>query len=310
MTACSSKDDLANEQKTPKEIKITTSIEGMSTRAVENDVNLQNTAFYNGANINVYFTNSTTDNPIAPLTAESPYATYSYDGTDWSTATTGLYYPINGDGIKAFGIYPSTDIDGNPITKNTTTFTVIDSYDLQNTDALYRQSDLMYAYKSGNSSWSESNSIPLKFQHCMTKIVVKIVLDNEVITKEQFQNMFSEIYVYCNTTASLSFDDNKIKASADWNNGDIIFVNDRSELNLQNGNTCIIPPQAVPGNTDFIYINCGAQEFYWRTPAEGYTFEGGKKYVFTLSITNKAAGIAAPTVKGWEDGANISEDAE
>lgn len=293
--ACSSREDV--EQNTPiqKKINITTSIAGIQTRAISNATNLQDTQFAEGAAINVYYTNAMTEQP---LDNEKPYATYTLGATGWTTEATGLYYPVNGDGVSAFGIYPATDANGTPITMSTTTFEVQEH---QDTDDGYKKSDLMYVWQPACSSWEDP--IDLEFNHCLTKITVKIVLDPDVISEQEFKNKLVDIAMWnLKRRGTLSFDNNKITATVDPSSYVDVYMydNGRPENFNMEGMSCIIIPQSVQGYFDAVYVNCGSQEYYWYAPAEGFEFKPGKEYIFTFNIGNSDVSISNPTIKNWD----------
>ena len=285
MIACSSHDENSENRATNKTINIKPSVKSMQTRALSSD-DLQNTYFNDGAKINVYLTNSTTVSSIDNLS--SGYATYTYSQSShiWTSSVSGLKYPADGTSVDAFGIYPAT------VTKDKTSFKVeYEQWDVDN----YLKSDLMYAYSSGNTAINDP--INLQFNHCLTKITIKLI-PSAGMTKEEITNNIGDMYIDNITqNATLSFSDNKITATAsgDQNGGVCISGSDCFSTE---GVSCIIIPQRIPSGTQLFSVDV-ADKYYFYTTDQEITFNEGKEYIFTITLGDRSITSSYHNVKDW-----------
>lgn len=197
LASCSNDHVLSQQSPTPSDpdvINIVAASSKPATRAVENATNLQNTQFATGEKINVYLgenvTSSTTSYDLYryKVTNTAPSGgsgkVLELNTTDYSTQTA-PHYPITGNGMDAYALYPALGSSeaAYEITDQTRTFSVAEN---QKDDADYRKSDLMF----GTNNWDPGNSgapynpflgtkkpnpVMLYFKHVLSKIIVKLL---------------------------------------------------------------------------------------------------------------------------------------
>ena len=285
--ACSSKEDYTTEtERVP--IRINASIKGIKTRS-EGQEQLQNTSFVDEAEINVYVVDEG-DNS-APGIPESGYAVYKKNGSSWTSDAT--VYTFGSDmGMHVFAIYPSKDKDGNYITKNSTTFEVEQEQEL---DENYRKSDLMYA----TTSTTQPN-IDLEFEHCLSKITVKLIPSGE-ITLEKLKSKVGSVDLNAKRKATINANWGiEVTGATSTSSGDWVTFNGDIDALCSTGISCIIPPQQIAGNIDFMYIQYDTDSsFTFKSPSAGFNFEGGNEYIFTLTLEQTGVTLSDPTIKGW-----------
>ena len=155
LASCSNDHVLSQQSPTPSDPDVINIVAASSkpvTRAVENGTNLQNTQFATGEKINVYLgenvTSSTTSYDLYryKVTNTAPSGgsgkVLELNTTDYSTQTA-PHYPITGNGMDAYALYPAlgSSESAYEITDQTRTFSVAEN---QKDDADYRKSDLMF----------------------------------------------------------------------------------------------------------------------------------------------------------------------
>ncbi len=286
MVACSSKDDTATNFETNKTIEIATSINSLKTRAIDGD-NLQDSHFNDGAQINVYLTKNGTTDKIDNLTNDYVTYTFSRSNFKWTPNVEGLKYPSDGTGVDAFGIYPAT------VTKATDTFEV--EYDQYEGNANYLKSDLMYAYTENTTAIE--NPITLEFNHCLTKVTLKI-LPSAGMTKEEITSNIADVCIEnVKIQADLSFSNNKITATAKGEANTSIVIANANNFTTE-GVSGIIIPQTIPSGTKLFYIDTDSQSYYFTTE-ESITFEAGKEYIFTITLGDSGMTIYSYWINDW-----------
>lgn len=297
MTACSSKDDFAQDT-TPKPIVIKASIKGMDTktRSTGDAAALQNTAFVDGAKINVYLQDENEMQNIPGVPADPGYVIYEKSGDTWAPTaetqpTQTLLWPITAH-LNTIAIYPSEDKDGNPLTVNTREFTVASD---QSKDDDYRKSDFMSFW----DCWDRSTGIVnIPFVHRLTKITV-VVNPNGVYSESEYNDNVNYIAVNAKKTATIS--SSLSCEGVSGTNANITAFNKSYCTYNPNGVSCIIPPQDIPENHNFIEIDVysGDAVYIYKAPAGGLSFQAGKEYKFTINLANKNLELGAPSISDW-----------
>lgn len=315
MTACSSKDDYSSSEETTKyPIRITADINGVDTRSTGNPSTVHNTQFFDGDQINVLINRVHAADIFGKPNEDDGYVIFTNSSTQGWTSEYDLYAVGTNDDLCAFGVYPAKDGEGNKITESTTSFEVQDS---QNTDDNYNKSDLMYAY---TTDADPKSPIPLTFNHCMSKITIKIADCSEICTQEEFLSGNKQNFAYVeNITrqATLStetgYNSQKLIATGTGTQDDDILVCTKNEDDalFTTGVSCIIPPQKVNEGTSIITITYDTDYFmYYTAPADGIDFKAGYEYVFNLTLRRHDITLSNVQIKPWEGGTGSPFDGD
>ena len=275
--ACSS-DDATQSFKKDRTIHITADIKGslVQTKAVENSSTLQNTQFYENASAIFYFWNNNTTNFISSVSWDLVY-NYGSGQFDFCGTADGVVYPADGTAVDVFAIYPheyySSKTETGNISRDATSFFVAQN---QSTDAEYRKSDLMYAFSANNTI--ENDPIELTFNHCLTKIIVKLpslAKFNSATVKMPNIQLDKTLDFSDRTKVSLS-------QPASPTKGDISL----GTYTTGNSLTAIIVPQNIsPGQTVF-EVTLTDATVYKFVANISYTFSSSNVYTFDLSSTD------------------------
>ena len=289
LSACSSREDY-NFGGDRLPVKINASIKGMKTRSTD-ETQIQNTAFVDGAMINVYAEHPQggSDAP-APGLPESGWAVFTLHDTSWGTTTP--FTDLGDRKLDVIALYPSRDASDNLITMSTTTFQV--QHD-QTLDDDYRKSDLMLA--SGGFS-DTTNPINLEFEHFFSKITV-ILLESEDYSISDLKTNITDVKVSADLKATVNIGWSGIEVTeTSYSAPGEISLNASNEKLCSTGVSCIIPPQNVTG--DFITIyDKNKKSFTYNAPAEGFTFAPKHEYIFKLKLHKTDVELDQVTIDGW-----------
>lgn len=283
LTACSSGDDNATSDEGRIPILLQAGVQSL-TRAGSN---LQNAQFDKGTVINVYLKELTT----GTQTVTTKYSPMVYTTTNASGALSPQnnaypYFPTNGRGVTALGLYPSS------VNSGTTTFSVASD---QKASSEYKASDLMVATKTIETPVSAVQT--LQFQHMLSKITIKVKagtgspdIDGSVVT---LYNVYRDIY--------FSGQDGTLGA-VHGTPGTVAVTEDCSTEQ-----SCIIPPQNLDPCRFFrIKLKSGDVIYYYTT--QTMNFESGNEYKFVITVNQNNLEVSY-TVGTWtdeEDGSNVT----
>ena len=196
LASCSNDHALSQQSPTPSDPDVINIVAASSkpvTKAVVTGNDLQDTQFADGEKINVYLEenggNTTTYSMLRyKVSSNGPSGGGSGKVLDLNMtdapSQTAPHYPISGNGIDAYALYPAlgTSTPNYDITSSTNTFSVAED---QKDIADYRKSDLMF----GTNNWDTNNSgqpipsfagtkkpnpVNLYFKHLLSKIIVKL----------------------------------------------------------------------------------------------------------------------------------------
>lgn len=284
--ACSS-DDSSQLAVPDNSIRMKATITSPATRATGSDYELQNSGrFYDDANVevNAYITEAGTETAIDGQN-ENGYLTYLPDGDGWFYPKGGdingpfLQYP-EGKAVDVYGIHPSS------VTKAMTEFSVeIDQTTAEN----YRKSDLMCANTTNHKS--DYGTVYLPFKHCLSKIIVKIEGDEEVLPT------IKNIEVDAKKTIGITHDQQTgITLGEPSGNTTTIFIGDYNA----NGQSAIVVPQTITGG--FISFESdinGNTAHYNYGVGSGFELKAGHVHTITLSINNSDVKIIANNISPW-----------
>ena len=312
LAACSSKEDEMSFSST-KEIRLTAQISSSSTRAANDDTELQNTMFKNGEYVNVYITKSSplwedVDEYSGPSlnneTKNTGVSTaFPFRVTDGDLVSTFMYrsyrFPESGS-VNIHAFYPST------VKATSQTFTIETD---QSTPEKYRKSDLMVAVKE-NVTHSD-NAINLTFEHKLCKLVVKLVKGDESITDEE---LASATIKYSGATKCNINIKGLNKASAEPFSFSIGNVIDAELINLgtynENGNAAVVFPTSasyVLESEEFLYVYLNGIEHSVFATNNIPEFVSGNVYTVTVKVYKNAIDIANTSIENWAPGTEIPE---
>lgn len=316
LASCSNEHELSQQSAEDTPIRIQANVGGITTRAASN---IQGTQFDAGEKIGIFLKEHLT-------TGQTKVATYSNptEGTVNSTTQTKIdlgstqYFPSNGRGVDCLAIYPMK-IGLTNIDKNTNSFSVEED---QSTDAKYKASDLMYAYKENTA---KGNPIELTFKHLLSKIIVEVVADGSVSN-----SVLSDVYVdllNTNKTIDITVDDidqgtlSSAKSVTVVGNTSASTTINLGQPSYSSGNktgevAAIIVPQTINSSTKFIKVrlnNTGGAgsdyATYTYTPTADQTFDGTKSYKYTITIKAGSISVSNVTITDWVNVGNTNGDA-
>lgn len=288
-TACSNKDE--NEFAVDKTIRLSANIQGQQTRAtMANSSNLQNTAFNNGAEINVYIQDA--DNPGTWIDGFSNGVTYTVKNYHLESAVEAKYPASNK--INVYAVYPKKVNIGD------VKFDMVDS---QYEEDGYRDNDLMFAKKVSHNA--TDGTVELTFKHMLSKLIVKILPGNTGLDVSTISNLCM-FEIYKSIAISQSMTGGLVLGEPQGEKG-YIHINAPSETGSTDyenvGATSIIVPQTIPENTLLFDFNVGDIYFTFYTDSE-IEFKSGCVHTITLTLDNSNVQMRAYNITRWDDSAS------
>ena len=286
-TACSNKDE--NEFAVDKTIRLSANIQGPKTRAtMANSSKLQNTAFNNGAEINVYIQDA--DNPGNWIDGFSNGVTYTVNGDQLESAVEAKYPASNK--VDIYAVYPKTVKIGD--VKFTTTDTQID-------EEGYIKNDLMFSNKVSHNA--TDGTARLTFKHMLSKVILKIIpgtsgIDVSTINDLCMNNMYTSIAISQTMTGGL------VLGQPQGTQYGCFHLTTTESVDFENvGVTTIVVPQTIPANTMLFDFTAGGISFsyYTDSPIE---FKTGCVHTITLTLDNSNVKMRAHEITKWDDSAS------
>ena len=312
-------------------LTLTTSLEG-ATRAVGTD-NLQNSgAFASGEQVDVYLVDGNDDESGTPddthWTTYTKPIVYTADGSGNLEYAATLFWPMDGHGLKVWGVYPTGSADGSALTKTAGDYPVYDFSVQADQSAVadYRRSDLMVGQplKSDQSAanplapldatyrWSYY-PVPLTFRHLLSKVVVNIQNQTGVTA-------FSAVEL-STATVTLHGAKNKARFSVAGQTliengaGSGLYAYDSDETIVTARQTAtdattgsllytgtqvaaVLVPQVIAADTEFIQITIGNSVFVL-TLAADRLLAPGKVYTYTVAVAKTRLDLIQVTMDDW-----------
>ena len=346
LASCSSDHDLSQQNNTPSDPDVINIVAASSkpvTKAAVTGNDLQDTQFANGEKINVYLEenggNTTTYSMLRyKVSSNGPSGGGSGKVLDLNMtdapSQTAPHYPISGNGIDAYALYPAlgTSASGYDITSSTNTFSVAED---QKNIADYRKSDLMF----GTNNWDTNTGqaitgfegtkkpkpVNLYFKHLLSKIIVKLK-PGAGLTAENLKGATVKLYnAYPKaniTVAKSGITVNVDNSSTIPNNGYILtdsYASAESSFNPDTYSGCagIIIPQDIPvptsdPQTKFIEITLastyGSAKYVYNiadkdtdTSDNKMTFAPGNQYTYTLTLSAGNVVVVSTQIKNWNN---------
>ena len=318
LASCSNDHVLSQQSPTPSDPDVINIVAASSkpvTRAVEDATKLQNTQFVENEQINVYLKEVTTTTPVITYSAKV-YNVSSNNGTETGslvlTPSDGVNpkFPSNDHGVLAYAFYPSTvsETTGD----DTETFTVELN---QAMDDNYKNSDLMFGTNNYNteegdnygkpidnfSGTTRGNQVPLYFKHQLTKIIID--LDENSFDPSVFAGATISLHSAKKGCIYKAGKDGitEITATTDLGDGESYNLGTFSTSNKYAG---IIVPQDINKDQPFIKITTtdNPAKIYTYKIADDpkMTFEGGKKYIYKISLSGGNLVVVSVKIEDWD----------
>ena len=337
LASCSSDHELSQQSPTPSDPDVINIVAASSkpvTKAAVTGNDLQNIQFATGENINVYLSE------VIPVSGSASGVRYDsplkYQVTSDNTnggKTLALpggktpIFPPNGNGVKAYALYPAiaNDVD---IKNDISSFTV----QLDQSNAIgYRKSDLMsgtndYDTENGGIAITgflgtkKPNVVKLYFKHHLSKIVVKLSLGDGMPSGSLNDAQINILNV--NTTIGITHGNRYITTGEA---SDVLGTNKKIGLGIYdatNGNAGIIVPQYVAKNTKFLEVilpNAGNAKYVYKLEDKDEESDGastdkmhflpGYVYNYNLKLSAGNIVVVSTSIEDWNS-KDISGDAE
>ena len=262
---------------------------GADTRA---GTDLQTDLFPEGSEVKVWL-NNIKEEYSGTITAINSYKAYICTvASDGSTLTpqltpsgTKLMYPGVGNYPYSYGIKPANFTAG--------TFSVQTD---QTADDDYIASDLVYSKTTFHNQ--SSGILPLTFNHLLSKIVVGLQAGDGVSAAD-LENAL--VTVKAKKSCTFNYPSQEVVAASDVS-GDV------ADIAVSPNGACIIPPQAMDADALFISVTLyGADPVEVHIPTGTKTFEGGKQYVYSITVSDDEFEVAySVSVGDWTPGGEVT----
>lgn len=230
-------------------------------------------------------------------TGKSLYSSNTLTAGSDGTLTGGetMYFPATGNNASIYAIHGNfaENTDYTNFWGAGQTHTVMQN---QRSDGRgYAQSDLVYCKLSNVSRNGNPTTVGLTFEHLLSKVEVVLVqgAGNPTISKAEILN------TRLNATFTPDKTDETVTVTASGTPGENPIEID-ADLDGTTVNEAVIVPQTLAAGTEFIRITTtDGDELVYKLPADK-TFESGKKYRFTITVT---APIVPPVFKPVDEAA-------
>lgn len=269
LTACSNDDaEPSVTNNGPIPIMLGTSIDDAETRS---GVSIQNDRFNPSSIVDVKIVEQ---KDVDPTVTPQGYDLLRYQVTSTVSGTlTPInkvypYYPISGNSVNIYGIYPSVE---NTYFLETSSFSVQDTQLNQDN---YIASDLMVGKVISQPAVQTTVTIP--FRHMLSKVIVTL----KAGSNEDLKN--SKIYLLnVAKTIALHTDDYSLGDVIESSRGTIHMSNDGSA-----SSAAIIVPQTVPSGV-LIQIELNNHDVVNYKMPQDMVFASGKKYTFNITVVEE-----------------------
>lgn len=288
LASCSSDNDM--QQPTPDgllQLRLTSSLEGMTTRAANN---LQTTSLASGNNVGVMVHEAT---PEGMQIASNTCYTVGTNGELTLSATSApIFLQSDNDvNIHSYAPFRADMLDGY---LNTSTKTD------QSTSDNYIASDFLFGSpKAGNPVHPLPDTpVELSYRHIGSRIVVKLVpgtgIDASYLQGAQLTT--------CPLSTDVSFYPKTQQMTVSSSTSSNITIGKvTSPTNLTHA--AVILPQTVPALTNFLKVSfpddANKLSFIY-SPTTDLTFESGKQYLYTMTVGKNGVNTTTE-VKPWDE---------
>lgn len=243
------------------------------------------------------------------------------------------YWPPSGNGLYFYAYYPAGVIAA-PVTHTTTTAQTVNCANAQGAADGSANSDLLFGVPNGNPIGTAAtnplarptaltmaaSAVNLHFQHCMSKVVVKIQGDGYGIGNgaaggpetgaDAHKNGYDQYGRDQFTDATITLgSDICLQANVVPNSGvataktdgttNTVTLKNSGVTNTTHSYYCVIPPaQDITGKTITLTLKDGGAKTYTIPTTE--TLVAGKAYIYTITVGLYSISVTA-TVGDWTD---------
>lgn len=237
------------------------------------------------------------------------------------------YFPSSGNPVDLYAIHGNFPASAEGIEKDRTPFPSDGIIHMVETDQVadgnYERSDLLYA--SHKEVAPSTEAVALKFYHMLSKVEIA-VRPGEGLTLEDLQSAAVSVV---NTNVSANFTPAKLSAdeTGDASRRNVmveavagtaeaisvpayVVANDGGDFTSSDSyGEAIIVPQTLNARTQFIKVALDSNSNLYYTLPSDVTFEGGKKYVYHITVNLTGLTVKAD-IEDWAHGSDNSGDAE
>lgn len=268
------------------EIRLSSSLSVQET-ATRAGTDVQSTAFDANKEINVYISENTTG--TATTTYPQPLV-YTTGENGVMAPATQPYFPSSGNGVNIYAVYPTT-ATGSSFTIQTN----------QTDDEDYKASDLMYGAPANNAAVERTSStIPLTFNHLLSKVTIKLVAGSGGPTVNGAEVKLLNVQPTIAYTVSSS--GSSLGAASGT----------ATSITVMDGNgaegSAVIPPQTLE-DKEFIVVTLpeGGTLYGSLTEATaGPTFASGNEYIYTITVNLTNLSISS-AINKWNSDDNAAD---
>lgn len=224
---------------------------------------------------------------------------------------TAMYFPSTGNAVNIYAIHGNLT-DYTTFWGESQTHTVAQDQTSGEGNTGYANSDLVYCKKEDVARTTQAVNLP--FKHLLSKVEVVLVQGNGAPGIKKVEIL--------NTKLQASFTPNKTSGCTitaageirdDTKNAITIDNGITESTNVENNptlNEAIIVPQTITASTQLFRITTDNDgTLYYKVPESGVTFEGNKKYRYT--ITANLTGLTVTcSIDDWNSTTSASGNAE
>lgn len=292
LASCSNDENMPDNANDPVEIRLTSGLQ-VQTRATHN----LDTQLKNDEKVYVWVDDAGSGVASPELYAKNELTA---DGSGNLSGGTAMYFPSTGNAVNIYAIHGNLS-EYTTLWGTEQTHTVATDQTSGDNKTGYATSDLVYC-KNGNVART-SQAVNLQFSHLLSKMEVVLVqgdgapnISKVEILNTKLQATFTPDKTNgCQVTAAGEI-------SGDTRNAITIDNSTTESANTSSNptlNEAIIVPQTIAEDTQLFRITTdNGGTLYYKVPDGGVTFDGSKKYRYT--ITAKLTGLTVTcSISDW-----------
>ena len=279
-------------------IRIQANVGAVTTKAASD---IQSEHFKDGQTVNVYIYEHTTGTEGYKYGSNSDGHVPCTVNSNKLNPTGGvtLFYPANGNGIDAYGVYPST-VTANASSQN---FTVGDNQSLEDD---YMASDLMFTDTQVSDHKKTAGDVSLVFKHKLSKVIV-ILQKGSGLNASDIDGATVKITNTIRQCTIASVGKSGM-GNVDVSTSDAaspITIGTWNSSSTSNGIAAIVVPQVVLANSQLFQVELTNNAVYkYYIPSTGnVTFSPEKVYTYTLTLTTAGINVTS-SITNWTDDTN------
>lgn len=296
LAACTTNDAVEQQPREPQPLILTASqagsrdLTGSMTRATDG-LYTATTGFSGTESVEVYFNGTHQTYSVGAADADNSYKSTLYGGS--------LMYPSADTGTEnLYAVYPAASATAGSHT------VAYDQSNLENGNANYKASDLMFATTSVDLSESKTDAKHLAFSHQLVKlklVVTKSSTDITAITQIKMQNVKRTVAL---TPAAAALAQGDLSTAAD-EQGDEILVFSGSNSSTEAQTYAVVFPAQAWAGTNFLQLTADGHAVNFTLTKSDW--ENGKEYTLNLDIDETFLD-ATVAIGNWGNGGEVSID--